>query len=51
MVRVSKDGINISQSVSVDKMDITFQGRNKDKQGVTHKNGGDGFLVYALCNK
>ena len=43
MMRVAKDGIPIGQSISVDEMDISFQGWHKDKQRVIHKKGGDGF--------
>ena len=49
MMRVAKYGIHIGQLISVDEMDIIFQGRHKDKQRVTYKNGGDGFLVDDLC--
>ena len=49
MMRVEKDGINIVQSISVDKMDCSFQGKHKYKQRVIYKKGGDGFLVDALC--
>ena len=48
-MRVEKYGINIGQSISVDEMDISIQGRHKDKQRVTYKKGEDGFLVDALC--
>ena len=48
MMRVAKYGIHIGQSISVDKMDIRFQGRHKDKKKVTYKKGGDEFLVDAL---
>ena len=48
MTRVAKYGIHIGQSISVDEMDISFQGQHKDKQRVTYKKGGDGFLVDAL---
>ena len=43
MVRVGKYGIHIGQSISVDEMDISFQGGHKDEQRVTYKKGGDGF--------
>ena len=49
MMRVEKDGINIGWSISVDEMDTIFQGQHKDKQRVTYKKGGDGFLMDALC--
>ena len=37
MIRVAKNGIHVGQSISVDEMDISFQGRHKDKQRVTYK--------------
>ena len=49
MMRVAKYYIHIGQSISVDEMDISFQGRHKDKQRVTYKKGGDGFLVDDIC--
>ena len=49
MMRVKKYGIHIGQSVSIDDMDISFQGLHKDKQKVTHKKGGGGFSVHSLC--
>ena len=49
MMRVAKYGINIVQSISVDKMDCSFQGQHKYKQKVTYKKGGYVFLVDALC--
>ena len=49
MMQVAKDGIHIGQSISVDEMDNSFQGRHKDKQSMTYKKVGDGFLLDALC--
>ena len=48
-MRVAKYGINIGQSISVDEMDIGFQGRHKDRHRVRYKKVGDVFLVDALC--
>ena len=47
--RVSKECIYIGRSIGCDKQDIGFQGRHRDKQQVTFKNMGDGFLLDALC--
>ena len=30
-------------------MDISLQGQHKDKQRLTYKKGGGGFLVGTLC--
>ena len=49
MIRVVKYGIHIGQSISVYEMDISFQGRHKDKYRVTYKKGRYVFLVDALC--
>ena len=49
MMRVSKECIYIGCNISVDEQDIGFQGRHRDKQRVTFKKVGDGFLVDALC--
>ena len=46
---VATYGIHIGQPVSIDEMDISFQGLHNDKQRVTYKKGGDGFLVDDLC--
>ena len=50
MMAVSKQAIFIGQDISIDEQDISFQGRHKDKQRVTYKRAGDGFLVDALCS-
>ena len=49
MMRVSKDCMMIGQNISVDEQDIGFQGQHKDKQRISYKRVGDGFLVDALC--
>ncbi len=49
MMRVSKDSMMIGQNISVDEQDIGFQGQHKDKQRISYKRVGDGFLVDALC--
>ena len=49
MRRVSQDAIHIGRYISINEQDIVFQDRHKDKQRVTFKKAGDGFLVDALC--
>lgn len=49
-VRVSKNCMFIGTSIAIDEQDIGFQGKHKDKQRVTFKKVGDGFLLDALCS-
>ena len=50
LLRVSKECIFIGKKIAIDEQDIGFQGRHKDKQRVTFKKVGDGFLLDALCS-
>ena len=49
-MRVAKEAVILGRHLSVDKQDIGFQGLHKDKQRVTFKKVGDGFLVDCLCS-
>ena len=51
MMRVSKQCICLGENISVDEQDIGFQGQHKDKQRITYKKVGDGFLVDALSSE
>ena len=46
---ISKKAMHVGKDISVDEMDISFQGSHADKQRITYKRAGDGFLVDALC--
>ena len=49
-MRVAKEAVILGRHLSVDTQDIGFQGLHKDKQRVTFKKVGDGFLVDFLCS-
>lgn len=46
---VLKSAIIVGRVVSVDEMDVGFQGNHIDKQRISFKRKGDGFLTNALC--
>ena len=39
----------MEQKISIDEMDLAYQGQHQDKERITYKKAGDGFLVYS-CN-
>ena len=46
-----RENWNPSQFLSMDEMDVPFCGLHAHKERITYKKAGDGFLVYALCDK
>ena len=51
MLDVSKKAMVMGYNLSVDEQTIGFQGQHKDKQRITYKKVGDGFLVDALSSE
>jgi hypothetical protein len=49
LMSISKKAVVLGKDISVDEMDISFQGLHGDKQRINFKRAGDGFLVDALC--
>ena len=50
MNEVSKKAVHLGQNLSCDEQTIGFQGHHKDKQRITYKNEGDGFLADCICS-
>lgn len=46
---VSMKAMHIGRNGSIDEQTIGFQGNHQDKQRITYKKEGDGFLVDAIC--
>lgn len=51
MMNVSKAAFHIGRDVSCDEQTIGFQGNHRDKQRITYKKEGDGFLADCICSK
>ena len=47
---VSQEAVFLGRNLSCDEQTIGFQGHHKDKQRITYKAEGDGFLTDALCS-
>jgi hypothetical protein len=50
MLHVSKEAIFLGRNLSCDEQTIGFQGNHKDKQRITYKREGDGFLTDCICS-
>ena len=50
ILKVSKDAVKLGQHLSCDEQTVGFQGNHKDKQRITYKNEGDGFLADCICS-
>ena len=50
MMTVSQEAIFLGQHLSCDEQTIGFQGTHKDKQRITYKKEGDGFLADCICS-
>ena len=51
MMQVSKEAFHIGRDLSCDEQTIGFQGNHKDKQRITYKKEGDGFLADCICTQ
>ena len=49
LIQVSTKAFEPDRNISSDEQDTSFQGHHEDKQQVTFKHEGDGFLIDALC--
>ena len=49
LIQVSTKAFEPVCNISSDKQDASFQGHHEDKQRVTFKRAGDGFLIDSLC--
>lgn len=50
MLAVNKEAVHIGQHLSCDEQTIGFQGHHRDKQRITYKAEGDGFLADCICS-
>ena len=50
MLAVSKEVVFLGRHLSCDEQTVAFKGNHKDKQRITYKREGDGFLVDCICS-
>ena len=50
MIKVSKEAVCLGRDLSCDEQTIGFQGNHRDKQRITYKKEGDGFLADCICS-
>ncbi len=48
---VNKKAVHLGRDLSCDEQTVGFQGHHKDKQRITYKNEGDGFLADCICSE
>ena len=49
-IKISKRAVFLGANLSCDEQTIGFQGKHKDKQRITYKREGDGFLADCICS-
>ena len=49
ILQVSKEAVFMGRDLSCDEQTIGFQGNHRDKQRITYKKEGDGFLADTIC--
>ena len=50
MIKVSQEAVHLGRDLSCDEQTVGFQGMHKDKQRITYKKEGDGFLADCICS-
>ena len=50
MLYISRKAVFMGRNLSCDEQTIGFQGQHKDKQRITYKREGDGFLADCICS-
>ena len=48
---ISQQAVFLGRNLSCDEQTIGFQGNHKDKQRITYKKEGDGFLADCICSE